>query len=519
MFDVLLLSVWTDPVRVNPAYQFLRQEIDACASKLAPQRLEAFFSRHGGHIEVYSRMLPYDVLYPYCPGLLALAAQLEASGFRVKCVSLDLERIRLNAADGWLDAALKPLLESTRIAVGVSAVTPELPRALEVLSAVKRLAPSLHTMIGGTHVSFEDAEAAMHPAVDVVVRGEGESTAVELVQRWQRGEPIDDVEGTTLRRPGNRNLLVNGQSLIRNRNRPLLDLTKLPPPAYHLLDRETRSRLKITPTYSRGCPFACEYCVESTFWERRVRHKDPVKFVDEIQYLVEEMNFRFIHIADSTFGVQKSAVVALCDELEKRKLDCVFSVNARPDLFTYLGEPLIRRLVSLNFVEFFLGAETADDTLLDNLNSRKSHGELLEALTKLRDIGVPFVKLYLMVGVPGDTHETLRKTIDAVRLLLQQELIYYATAKFFVPAPGTPSFAALASADEARKDWGQYERYNYPPWFPHESLRPWELEAYLLLLQGVQLSEMHRRLGTTAPAMEATARDWSNQHYMSRKYM
>ncbi len=426
-YDVALVSVWTEPVHVNPSYQLIRNEINRYSRVLAARRLTEFMASNPERADEYGDVVRYQEQYPYCPGLLSIAAVLEEAGYRVLCVSLDVERDRVGGAD-WLEVYVRRLCSATRTAVGVSAVTPEYYRAVRFLETVKACAPGLHTMIGGTHVTYIDEEAARHPAVDVVVRGEGEATALELVRRWTNGQSVDNVPGTTM--------LCDGM-MRRNADRELLDCRKLPVPAYHLLDSEHLERVHLTPTYSRGCPFQCNYCVESVFWHRRMRYKDPARFVDELEAIIRLTNWKFIHIADSTFGISREATAALCDELDRRNLDAVFSVNVRPDVFTYLGEELVRRLARTGFVEFYIGMESADEGLLALLDRRQSHTGLLDALHRLKAIGIPFVKLYLIVGVPGDTHEGLQNTLNSIRRMLEQDLIYYATGKFFVPAPGT----------------------------------------------------------------------------------
>ena len=508
--DVLLVSVWTEPVHVNPSYQLIRNEINRCSRLLAARRLKEFMEANAERAKEYGDMVRYQDQYPYCPGLLSIAAVLEDAGYRVRCVSLDVERDLLGS-ENWLEEAVASLCAETRIAVGVSAVTPEYYRAIRFLELVRRFGPHIRTMIGGTHVTYIDEEPACHPAVDAVVRGEGEMTALELVERWSRGEPVEDVAGTTL--------LCDGV-VRRNPDRELLDARQLPIPAYHLLDRETLERVHLTPTYSRGCPFQCNYCVESIFWDRRVRYKDPVRFVDELEIIIEKTNWRFIHIADSTFGISRSATEELCDELERRKLDAVFSINVRPDLFSYLGEDLVQRLAALRFVEFYVGMETVDEGLLASLNRRQSHAGLLDALHRLKEIGIPFVKLYLIVGAPGDTHEGLQNTLNAIRRMLESDLICYATGKFFVPAPGTEQFAYPGDNGYTflTKDWNYYERYNFPPVVEHCNLSAYEIEQYVTLLQAIQLAVYRRKLGVD-PDEYDRVRAWTEQTYYQKIYL
>lgn len=506
MWDVLLLSTWTEPVFVSPSYQLIRDELSARARVLAPQRLAGFMNRHSDRVSEYADMIPYQTHYPYCPGLLSVAGSLQEAGFSVRCVSLDVEK-ELRQSKEWLSESIADLTSQTRIAVGVSAVTPEINRALTVLGQVRQAKPALKTMIGGTHVTYCDAAAAVHPGVDVVVRGEGETTAVSLVQRWSQGAPAEDIDGTTI---------AKGSSVHRNPDRGLVDLTTLPMPAYELLDAQTRTRVHVTPTYSRGCPFHCNYCVESSFWNRRVRHKNAAAFVDELEVIAERLNWRYIHIADSTFGIDRAATAALCDELEARRIDAVFSINVRPDVFSYLGEELVRRLVALNFVEFYMGMETADEQLLKTLERRQDEERLKAALVKLKSLGVPFVKLYLVVGFPGDTHGGLQRTINRIRAFLEEGLIYYATGKYFVPAPGT-IYSEEGAVSMNTVQWDRFERYQFPPIVEHEQLSPLELEQYLQLLQAVQLG-YYRKLAPD-PTEYARLSDWAQKHYLPRVYL
>jgi radical SAM superfamily enzyme YgiQ (UPF0313 family) len=509
--DVLLASVWTNPVHVDPSYQAIRDEIAACGKVLMRRVVGEFLTRHADRADRYTEMVRYQDQYPFTPGLLSVAAVLEEAGYRVNCVSLDVEREEAGGAPGWLEAVVARLCAGTRLAVGVSAVTPEYPRAIRFLATVKRLAPRLKTMIGGTHVTYIDEEPALDPNVDVVVRGEGEYTALEILNRWDEGGCIDEVAGTTLK--------VDGR-VCRNADRQLCDLTCIPMPAYHLLGPGIHERIHITPTFSRGCPFQCSYCVESVFWGRRVRHKDPVRFAEELRYIAEELDWRFIHIADSTFGIDRAAVSALCDELERRKIDALFSVNVRPDVFHYLGEDLVRRLFAVGFVEFYVGMESADDALVASLHRRQNYSVLLSALQKMKEIGIPFVKLYIFVGAPGDTHESLQMTLNAIRSLHEQGLIYYATGKYFVPTPGTPAFhhSRENGIEIITADWERYERYDFPPVFRHAKLSAFELEHYLALMQAAQLSAYRAKMGRDN-LNEDRIRAWVQKNYIKRIYL
>ncbi len=508
-YDILLLSPWTEKVNVNPGYQLIRNEISLYSQRMVSEILPRFLPGSASTDARYGDVVRYQQQYPYSPGLFSIAAVLEAAGWRVGCVSLDLIRDRDGGPD-WLTRALAELCEEVTLAVGITAVTPELPRALRVLETVKEVAPRLKTMIGGTHVSYEDEEAATSGVVDAVVRFEGEFTARDLLRCWADGTDIDGVDGITFSR---------GDEIVRTKPRALCDLKSLPRPAYHLMDEEMRSKVHVTPTFTRGCPYNCAYCVEADFWSRKLRHRDIKTFVDELEYIAEDLGWRFIHIADSTFGINREETRLLCDELERRRLNAVFSVNIRPNAYNYIGESLLRRLRSLNFIEFYIGMESSSESLLKDLNRKQEQHELDRTLIFLNEIDVPFVKLYLVIGLPGDTHETLQDTLNRVRHYVDTGLAFYATGKFFTPVPGTIEARNHASGNRIlTSDWAEFERYNFPPVVEHTTLSPYEIECYLMLLQAQQLGAYRRRLGIDARERERI-KLWVAETYHEATYL
>ncbi len=507
--DVLLISPWTETVNVNPGYQLIRNEISRYSQRMVSEALSNFLPNADARDARYGDVVRYQQQYPFCPGLLSVAAVLEKDGWSVRCVCMDLVRENYSGED-WLARAIADLCVNTSIAVGVTAVTPEFQRAMKILKTVKAVAPHLRTMIGGTHVSYEDEEAARADYVDAVVRFEGEYTACDLVRRWAENRSADDVAGITICRDGD---------VERTPPRPLCDLRTLPKPAYHLLDEEMRIRVHVTPTFTRGCPYACAYCVEADFWSRRLRHKDVKSFVDELEYIAEDLSWRFIHIADSTFGINRHETSRLCDELERRKINAVFSINIRPNALNYIGEEILRRLRALNFVEFYVGMESSSEALLQQLNRNQKQTELDETLNFLKEIGVPFVKLYLVVGLPGDTHDSLQNTLNRVRYYIDNNLAFYATGKFFTPVPGTIEAENQATSNRILTwDWSKFERYNFPPVVEHEVLSPFEIECYLMLLQAQQLGAYRRRLGVDC-GEQSRIRSWVEETYHKAVYL
>jgi len=475
-YDIVLVNVWIEPVNVNPIYHFIRQEISHSTRTLAEQRLRE--ARPGINILSQNDMdiLRYQNLLPYSPGLLAIGAAIEQDGGSVKCFSLDLMKKKYDEAT-WLSESVSSICSMTKYAIGISCVTTEINRAIVLAREIKKNNPLLKVILGGIHPSYFSLDIISENAVDFIVTGEGEETIVDLLRAIKNGYGFESITGLTYKHNG---------KFEQNVQRPLIDLRKAPIPSYHLLDDDDAKQLLLTPTFSRGCSFTCEYCVESAFWKQTVRHKDPIRFADELQLLSKQYGRRFIHIADSTFGLDKEALSTLLKEIERRKIDSLYSINIRPDVFDYLGEAIVERLINNNFVEFFMGVETSNTNIINDLKRKQSHEIFISTLIKLKQMGAPLVKLYLMVGVPGETHISMQNTILMIRELLEQGLIFYATSKFFVPSPNSVLFNKLG--DNIYKEWSKYERYNFPPIYDHNTLSAIELENYHIMLQAIQLS-------------------------------
>ncbi len=187
-------------------------------------------------------------------GLAYIASYLEARGVEVKIC--DAPALHLQAA------AIGKMAEDEKFdLLGVTMLTPMYHRSLEVLRAVRQVAPGIRTVAGGPHPTILPEQTLQEiPELDFVVVGEGEMTTHDLVEGLEGKRPLDSVEGIAFRK--------NGHIQLNAQRPPLKDLDQLPIPARHLLPMEayhmTRSRTKtrhsFTISVARGCPFRCAYC-------------------------------------------------------------------------------------------------------------------------------------------------------------------------------------------------------------------------------------------------------------------
>jgi radical SAM superfamily enzyme YgiQ (UPF0313 family) len=213
---------------------------------------------------------------PFIPlGIAYLGAVAERAGHQVTVIDCQAEHLSY-------DAFRKRVSQVPADVVGVTSTTLLYNSAKEILTIARQEQPNAKTMIGGSHVTFWDENALNEcPAIDIIVRREGETTFLELLQRIEDNKGFDDVLGITFR--------AKDGKIIRNPDRPFMqDLDSLPFPAYHLLPLDAFHRMgkTIFPLVtSRGCVQCCDFCSTVRMFGRGYRMRSPKNVVDEMEML------------------------------------------------------------------------------------------------------------------------------------------------------------------------------------------------------------------------------------------
>ncbi len=202
-------------------------------------------------------------------GLLSLAGSLRAAGYQ-PCV-----------IDGAINRDYRRIVSdeiADSVCFGISLLTgPMIRDAIEIASMVRRLRPELPIVFGGWHPSLLSGQTLLEPFVDIVVRHQGEKTLVEILDRLESGASLDLVEGCWFKRNGR---------IIQNCDRPATLLSDLPAPAYDLIDFDAYERAadgerRLPYATSIGCPYACSYCTDTVFYNRRFNPYSAAQVVRE----------------------------------------------------------------------------------------------------------------------------------------------------------------------------------------------------------------------------------------------
>ena len=393
---------------------------------------------HSGGAEIAGNWPPAWVAY--------IAGPLKKAGYT------DIHFIDAMTNDLDNETLAKRLGELKPDIVGTTAITPSIYKAEEICAIAKQADPTVVTVLGGIHATFMYQQVlAEAPAVDVIVRGEGEEIMLELVQaidagRWPEDRP--DIKGLAYR---------NGSEIVANEAAPTVkDLDGIDPD-WSLLEWEKyiyvplNKRVAI-PNMARGCPFTCSFCSQWKFW-RDYRVRDPIKVVDEIEKLVREQDVGFFILADEEPTINRKKFVAFCQELIDRDLpDKVqWGINTRvTDIMR--DEKLLPFYRKAGLVHVSLGTEAAAQMKLDRFNKETRVEENKRAIQLLREADI-FVEAQFIVGLENETAETLEETYR-MAWDWQPDLANWA---MYTPWPFTPLFKELGDKVEVF----DFEKYNF----------------------------------------------------------
>ncbi len=328
-------------------------------------------------------------------GLAYIAAALEREGVEVKILDL----VVFPYSRKLLESIIKEF--APRIA-GTTAVTMTFDNAMDVIKDVKSIDTSIVTVMGGPHVTFCAEETMeLYPEIDFVVPGEGEETVVELARAIESGSDTSGIEG----------LVFHGKSGIMNTGlrKSRVDVDLLPVPARHLLPlgRYRALGMPVSMTTSRGCPFKCIFCVGRKMVGAKVRYRNPQKVVNEMEHLAT-FGFRQINIADDLFTSNKNHCLKVCDEIIKRGLVIKWTSFARVDT---VSVKVLKRMREAGCHTVSFGVESGNREILKRIKKGITLEQVTDAVKMCNEAGVSPHASFIL-GLPGETPETLKETVD-----------------------------------------------------------------------------------------------------------
>jgi len=311
-------------------------------------------------------------------------------------------------------------------------------------------------VLGGPHATvYPQRVMNESPVIDYVVRGEGEETFLALVQALDAGgKDVGTIQGLTFRLRG---------EIISTPDRALIqDLDSLPFPARHLFELgryglcTPEGQPMFTLLSSRGCPYNCAYCFKGIVG-RTYRQRSPDNILSEIRQVIEQYGARNFYFIDDLFTIDLRRLHLIADQLITEKLDIRWQCLGRVDR---VNAEVLRKMYLAGCRRIHYGIESGNQGILQRIGKGIQLEQVRKAVRWAKEAGLQ-VKGYFMLGLPGDTEQTMQQTVDlAIELDLDEAMFSLTT-----PFPGTRLWEELVQKRpgiEYNQDFTQAYYYSDP---------------------------------------------------------
>ena len=389
---------------------------------------------------------------PYVPtGIAYLAAILEQNSIFVNCLDYQVEEIDY--------PKLRRLIRSKEInIVGITSTTTTAISAYKIAAFIKKYNPQIKILMGGIHPTILPEEALSNGA-DIVVRGEGERTLVELTPALIDKKDLTKIKGISFK---------EGRKMIHNPPcERIVDLDKIPFPARHLfkfpqsyvpfmkLKRDEYTAHLIT---SRGCTGKCIFCNKQMF-SREITFRSPENIIEEIKMLKERFNVKEISFADDFFTFDAQRVKKICKLLIKEKLNVKWACsNTRVDV---VDKKMFDLMKASGCYRVWFGVESGNNQVLKKIGKDITLKQIKTAFKVAHQAGL-MTGGYFIIGHHIDTPKTINQTIRFAKSLDADAVSF----SINTPFPGTALYQILKNKGWLlSKNWEDYQMFERPLFF------------------------------------------------------
>jgi len=373
-------------------------------------------------------------------GLCYLAAITRDKGYNVQII----DALASGLDEGELG---RTILERAPDYVGFTAPTMLIESAHSTASLLKRKNDRITTLIGGPHLTVMPEETMERcKAFDLGVIGEGERTISEVLDAFERGNSLDEINGIAFRE--------NGKIKLTPPRDFIEDMDELPLPAWDLLPHLTQyyqqsivriDRMpSVSITTSRGCPSKCIFCARNVFGNT-CRAYSAERVIEMIDYLKERYDIKGLSIEDENFLAYRKRLTSLCESLIDRRENLTWSCAGRVDMVT---SDLLRLMKKAGCWEISFGIESGSQPILDFIKKGITLDQIREAIELTHDTGIK-AGGYFIAGHPKESVSTLRETMQFARTIKLDSF----QISFMCPFPGTEFYGIADQYGDLNHNW------------------------------------------------------------------
>ncbi|MHA1684251.1 MAG: B12-binding domain-containing radical SAM protein [Promethearchaeota archaeon] len=353
--------------------------------------------------------------------------------------------------------------------IGFTATTSIIKNCFTSIKILKKIHPHAKVVLGGWHATalpLETMESCLE--IDFIVKGEGEVTFDELVEKIDAGTSTEDIKGLVYRESSG-NIIVNeDRELVNN-------LDEIPYPARHLLPMDEYRKMGLSyivydlsklkkhmkdgyPVVthiltSRGCYNRCTFCADHLIYRQRCRFHSAEYVIGEIKHCITEFNARIFNIMDPVFLLNQRRVRDICKLILKEGIDIQWCCQGRVNNNLSVG--LLKLMKRAGCQKIYYGIESGSPRMLKIIGKNINIDQIKDTTSKTRLAGIPF-HVFFLYGFPEETMQDFRQTWQLIKEIEPDNIEVHRV----IPLPGTDLFARLMerhALDE--KDWSRFHYY------------------------------------------------------------
>ncbi len=377
-------------------------------------------------------------------GLSSLAGTLEREGH--DCRLMDITFLEDSQVG---DAYRKALRDYQPDIVGVSCRSTEWETAQAILCMAD---PGVPVVAGGPHATIAPEEVIADEHIDMLVRGEGEESIIDLFDRIEAGADLRDMPNLWIKQDG---------QVYRNDVRPLIqDMDSLALPNWNIWDErhfQEHYQQVFSPEAkifgdletSRGCPYSCPYCLTPVMKQlykgkgKYHREKSAKRIIAEVEKFRREKNIDYVRFVDETFILNRRRLREFAEMYKDIHLP--FSFSTRPET---VSEEMMSLLAGAGARCVSFGLESGNEQYRrEMLNRRTKQQEVINAVALAKKYDVKTFA-FVMIGLPHETRAMIQDTLELINLLHPD--IFQIT--IFYPFEGTPFYDYCLNEGLLNKD-------------------------------------------------------------------
>ncbi|HIJ83386.1 MAG TPA: radical SAM protein [Magnetococcales bacterium] len=385
---------------------------------------------------------------PY--GLAVISSFLKSKGWKTILCDAHAEGMKR-------EEILRYALKINPTLLGLTVYTCHLPQIISFLGQLKAANSNIKTVLGGPHPSSKEYRSLLTQhanCVDICVLGEGEYVLHQIAERIKNQHPLDGIKGIAFRKE-NGDLFYGGHSpMIQDLDAmPFADWDSLPMDRYWAVSTDKKNFANIM--FNRGCMGKCTFCASRVVLGEKIRTRSPDSILDEIKILYEKHGVRELAINDATFNVDNQWARDVSSKIiAYNKPDLIWGCNLRADAMDRETLVIMKRSGLTNV---FIGVESGDDEMLLSMCKGTTVAMIQAALDMLDDVGI---KVYcgFVLGMPGETEESLKRTLSFAKTLSKYSVAF----SLATPFPGTTFYRKAMSEGFKVEDWSRFDYHSIP---------------------------------------------------------